>query len=104
MDAGRRTSLWVAAIGFAIVFFSATLPSPLYPLYRATFGFGGVTLTLIYATYVIGNLAALLFFGRLSDQIGRRLVALPAVAVGVAGAPSHFSSPTRRSGFSSRGR
>jgi MFS family permease len=67
-----------------VMFVGATLPTPLYPLYRETFGFSAVTLTLIYATYVLGNLAALLFFGTLSDQIGRRATGLPAIAVGIA--------------------
>jgi len=67
-----------------VMFVGATLPTPLYPLYREAFGFSAVTLTLIYATYVLGNLAALLFFGRLSDQIGRRATSLPAIAVGIA--------------------
>jgi len=49
---------------------------------RRSFDFGKLTLTLIYAIYVLGNLAALLIFGRLSDQIGRRLVTLPAVGIG----------------------
>jgi MFS family permease len=65
------------------MFFGATLPTPLYPLYRAAFGFGQITLTLIYAVYVLGNLVALLFFGRLSDQLGRRLATLPAIGVGI---------------------
>ena len=60
------------------------LPTPLYPLYRRSFHFGGVVLTLIYAVYVVGNLAALLVFGRLSDQVGRRRAALPALGVGLA--------------------
>ena len=68
------------------MFIGAILPTPLYPLYREAFGFSGVTLTLIYATYVLGNLTALLFFGRLADQIGRRPASLPAVAVGIASA------------------
>src|SRR5215472_509159 len=67
-----------------VMFVGATLPTPLYPLYRENFGFSAVTLTLIYATYVLGNLAALLFFGTLSDQIGRRATSLPAIAVGIA--------------------
>src|SRR5260370_24347957 len=45
-----------------------------------------VTLTLIYATYVLGNLAALLLFGRLADQIRRRAASLPAIAIGIASA------------------
>jgi MFS family permease len=80
-----HASLRIAAIGLAVVFFCASLPSPLYPLYRAEFGFGDLTLTLIYAAYVVGNVAALLFFGRLSDQIGRRSVAVTAIVICIAG-------------------
>ena len=71
----------VAAV-LAFMFVGATLPTPLYPIYREAFRFDGITLTLIYAVYVLGNLAALFFFGRLSDQVGRRRVILPAIAVG----------------------
>jgi hypothetical protein len=42
-------ALAVVAIELAVMFFGATLPTPLYPLYRAAFGFGQITLTLIYA-------------------------------------------------------
>jgi MFS family permease len=82
----RRFALAAVAIELGVMFVGAIMPTPLYPLYRAEFGFSGVTLTLIYAVYVLGNLAALLFFGRLADQIGRRGATLPAIAVGVAGA------------------
>jgi predicted MFS family arabinose efflux permease len=68
----------------AVMFMGATLPTPLYPLYREAFSFSGVTLTLIYAAYVLGNLAALLIFGRLSDQLGRRPTTLPAIGIGLA--------------------
>lgn len=78
--------LTIVAIQLGVMFVGAILPTPLYPLYRSAFGFSGVTLTVIYAVYVLGNVAALLFFGRLSDQIGRRIVSLCAIAVGVASA------------------
>jgi MFS family permease len=71
----------IVAANFAAVFISAMLPTPLYPLYREAFGFGGITLTLIYAIYVLGNMVAMVVFGRLSDQIGRRKVAIPAIFV-----------------------
>jgi MFS family permease len=77
-------ALSAVAIQLGVMFVGAILPTPLYPLYRQAFGFSGVTLTLIYATYVLGNLAALLLFGRLADQISRRAASLPAVAVGIA--------------------
>jgi MFS family permease len=82
----NRAALTAVAAQLGIMFIGAILPTPLYPLYREAFGFSGVTLTLIYATYVLGNLTALLFFGRLADQIGRRPASLPAVAVGIASA------------------
>lgn len=79
-------ALVVVALGLAATFVGAILPTPLYPLYRAAFGFSGVMLTLIYAVYVLGNVAALLLFGRLSDQIGRRTVSLPAIGCAMASA------------------
>lgn len=79
-------ALAVVAAELAAIFVGAILPTPLYPLYRQEFGFSGIILTLIYAVYVLGNLVALLFFGRLSDQIGRRIVSLPAIGFGIGSA------------------
>jgi MFS family permease len=81
----RFLALAAVAIALAVMFVGAILPTPLYPLYRQAFGFSGVMLTLIYAVYVLGNVAALLFFGRLADQIGRRNTILPAIGFGIAG-------------------
>src|SRR6185312_882948 len=50
------------------------------------FGFSQITLTLIYAVYVIGNLCGLLLFGRLSDQAGRRPVAAASMVLAIASA------------------
>lgn len=74
----------LAAVALAVMFVGATLPTPLYPLYRHRFGFGEVTLTLVYSIYVLGNLCALFFFGRLSDQVGRKSTAWPAAIIGAA--------------------
>ena len=79
-------ALAIVAIELGAVFVGAILPTPLYPIYKQHFGFSGVTLTLIYAVYVLGNLVALLFLGRLSDQVGRRVVTLPAIGFGIASA------------------
>jgi MFS family permease len=74
----------LAAVALAVMFVGATLPTPLYPLYRQQFGFGEVTLTLVYSIYVLGNLCALFFFARLSDQVGRKFTAWPAAVIGAA--------------------
>jgi MFS family permease len=81
---GQGFALAIVAFELGVMFVGAIVPTPLYPLYREAFGFSGVTLTLIYAVYVLGNLVALLFFGRLADQIGRRHATLPAIAVSFA--------------------
>jgi hypothetical protein len=63
-----------------LIFGFTTLPTPLYGDYACNFGFSNLVLTLIYATYVAGTLSVLFLLGRLSDQIGRRPVALVAIA------------------------
>jgi MFS family permease len=68
----------------ATMFMASTLVTPLYLLYQQAFGFSTVALTLIYSTYVVGNLLALLFLGRISDVLGRRRVILAAIAVAAA--------------------
>jgi MFS family permease len=65
----------VVATMIGMLFAGSTLVTPLYIMYKQAFGFSQISLTLIYAIYVLGNLCGLLFFGRLSDQIGRRQVA-----------------------------
>jgi MFS family permease len=65
----------------AVAFMGSVIVTPLYSLYQRKFGFSEITLTLIYATYVVGNVTALVFFGRVSDQIGRKRISLPALAL-----------------------
>jgi MFS family permease len=68
-----------AVIGLAL--FASGTPSPLYTTYRELWGFSPVVLTLIYATYAFGVLAALLLAGSLSDHIGRRPVLIAALGM-----------------------
>jgi len=71
-------ALVAAVIGLAL--FASGTPSALYGSYQELWGFSPVVLTLVYATYAFGVLAALLLAGRLSDEIGRRPVLLAALA------------------------
>jgi MFS family permease len=70
-------ALVAAVIGLAL--FASGTPSPLYETYRELWGFSPVVLTLIYATYAFGVLAALILAGRVSDEVGRRPVLLVAL-------------------------
>ena len=65
----------------AVLFMGSTLLTPLYELYRSSYGFSPFVLVLLYAVYVIGNLLALFVFGRLSDQIGRKPVVFLALGL-----------------------
>lgn len=49
-----------------------TLPTPLYPGYESRFDFGALTVTIVFATYALGVLTALVGFGSASDRIGRK--------------------------------
>lgn len=86
VSAGRPTTARVLAIAsiIAVAFMGSVIVTPLYSLYQRKFGFSEFTLTLVYAVYVVGNVAALLVFGQISDQAGRKRTALP--ALGLAGA------------------
>jgi len=76
----RRFGLAASAYAFAVTMVGTTLPTPLYVLYRARFGFSELMITVIFATYAGGVIAALLLFGRLSDELGRRRVLLGGLA------------------------
>jgi len=67
-------------VAIATLFMGSTLLTPLYTLYQRKFGFSELVLTLVYGAYLVGNLVALLALGRISDQVGRRLITLTALA------------------------
>jgi MFS family permease len=69
------------AYAFAVTMLGTTLPTPLYALYRERFGFSQLMITVIFATYAVGVISALLLFGRLSDDIGRRRTLLPGLVL-----------------------
>jgi len=73
--------MWIAAAGIGLLYVGSTVLTPLYPIYRRQFHFSELIVTAVYAVYVIGNLAVLFFFGRLSDQVGRRPATLIALGI-----------------------
>jgi MFS family permease len=83
--ASRRTlppRLAYALVGgiIGLALFASGTPSPLYGIYRDLWGFSPAVLTLVYASYAFGVLAALILAGRLSDEVGRRPVLIAALA------------------------
>ncbi|MEV4603597.1 MFS transporter, partial [Amycolatopsis sp. NPDC049253] len=67
----RTSSPWPAAWPVTAVFVLSNAPTPLYVLWQHRLGFSAGTLTVIFAAYIAGLLAALLVAGRASDRIGR---------------------------------
>ncbi|MFE9899036.1 MFS transporter [Streptomyces achromogenes] len=65
-----------------LLLFAAGAPSPLYPLYQAEWGFGPTAVTLVFALYAFGLLAALIVTGSLSDHIAPRPVLIASLLVG----------------------
>jgi MFS family permease len=74
---------WAVAFAFLVVMAFSTVPSPLYGLYQQRDGFSSFVITIIYAAYAIGVIAALLLAGHISDWHGRRRVLLPAIATSI---------------------
>jgi MFS family permease len=80
------TTVVVIASIITSAFMGSVVITPLYSLYQRKFGFSEITLTLIYAVYVVGNVAALLLFGQISDNVGRKRVTVPALGLACASA------------------
>jgi MFS family permease len=79
-----RRAFAAAAIALFVLFLGNNMPSALYGLFRAAFGFSALTQTLLYSVAVAVILVGLLIFGPLSDVTGRRvLVAAGLVVFGV---------------------
>ena len=76
----NRAAYGLAAAVIGLGLFASVTPSPLYRTYSVLWHFSPLTLTLIYATYAFGVLAALLLAGGASDQVGRRPVLLVALS------------------------
>ncbi|HEY4463059.1 MAG TPA: MFS transporter [Streptosporangiaceae bacterium] len=76
----RRAAFWLLALVFTATMLGTTLPTPLYDIYQAQWHFSPAIVTVIFAVYAAGVLAALLLAGRASDQAGRKPVLAVALA------------------------
>jgi hypothetical protein len=86
-EARRHVSgFWIVVFSFLIVSAFATLPSPLYGLYRTRDHLSAFTITVVYAIFAGGTIAALLTVPAIAVRIGRRGVMLAAVATMMAAA------------------
>jgi MFS family permease len=78
---GRHSRGAYVFVGYTlfVVLIGSQLPTPLYRVFQAEFGFSDFTLTVIYSVYLVAVIAGLLVFGPLTDAVG----AWPALAVAI---------------------
>ncbi len=80
----REVAFWAVAVTLGFLLFASSAPSPLYVVYQHEWRFSPLTLTSVFAVYVLALLVALVFAGSLSDRVGRRPVLLAALSVELA--------------------
>ena len=66
----RPVAFWLIAYAFAVTMLGTTLPTPLYVIFQGQWHFSTSLITLIFASYAVAVLTALLLAGRSSDQVG----------------------------------
>lgn len=74
------SGFWTVAYALLIIMAFATLPSPLYGLYRTRDHLSSLMITVIFAIFAGGTIATLLAVPRIAGRVGRRGVMLAAVA------------------------
>jgi MFS family permease len=81
VPASHVRPLLTVFLGWLWVMAGANLAAPLYAVYAGRFGFSGIVLTTVFATYAVTLVATLLLAGRLADRVGRRPVILAGLVV-----------------------
>lgn len=76
----------MVAFAFLIVMAFATLPSPLYGIYKTQDHLSSFTITIVFAIFAAGTIAALLAENRIASRLGRRGVMVGAVLIMMAAA------------------
>jgi len=76
----------VVAGAFLLAMAFSTVPTPLYPLYQARDGFATTMVTVIFAAYAVGVMAALYLVGHVSDWVGRKPVLVASLATEIVAA------------------
>jgi MFS family permease len=74
----------LCAAVFFLLLFASGAPTPLYDVYQAKWHFSTTRLTEVFAVYALILLVTLLFFGSLSDYLGRRRLIAAGLAVNAA--------------------
>jgi MFS family permease len=85
-DRRAASGFWTVAYAYLIVMALATLPSPLYGLYRVRDHLSALMITVIFAIFAGGTIASLLAVRSIAVLIGRRGVMISSVVLMMAAA------------------
>jgi hypothetical protein len=85
LQLSRTSAYWLVGYALFIVITAVNLATPLYPVYSKEWHFSSGIVTLIFATYALVLIPALLICGRISDYIGRRRVLLAGLLLAAGG-------------------
>src|SRR3954467_4588143 len=77
----RPVAFWLLAATLGVLLLASSAPSPMYVVYQAQWHFSAITLTSVFAIYVVALLGSLVFAGSLSDRVGRRPVLIASLLV-----------------------
>lgn len=83
-----RRDVWspvVATFSFLLVFAASAVPIPLYAHYQTTVGLTDTDVAMTMLTYLLGVIATLFFFGRLSDALGRKSLVIASLILAALG-------------------
>jgi len=73
------------AAAISVIVLGANTPIPLFTVYQSAWHLSTGMLTVVYAVYTLGVVAAVFVIGPLSDVVGRKRVLVPAVLTMAAG-------------------
>ena len=76
----------VAAAALGLLLAGVFMPSPLYELYREQWGLTPGEISIVFAIYAASVIPSLIFFGGISDEIGRRKTLIIALGIAALGA------------------
>jgi hypothetical protein len=99
----QAAAFWILAVLLLMLVFASAAASPLYRVYQVQFRFSATTLTAVFAVYVLALLITLLFFGSVSDYLGRRPVIIAALGFSAAGCAVFLAADTVAALFVSLG-
>jgi MFS family permease len=77
----RTATFWSASSVLALCLWASAAASVLYPTYAADWHLPSVVITSVFGTYPVALLIVLLFFGGVSDFVGRRRTMLFGIAM-----------------------